>query len=37
MTGLAQLPDAEFILHAAQPRVKGIGTFAVRAHAILNE
>jgi len=37
MTGLAQLPDTGFVFHAAPPRVKGMGTFPVRAHAILNE
>lgn len=35
MTGLAQLPDADFQFHAAPPRVKGMGTFPVRAHAIV--
>ena len=37
MTGLAQLPATGFVFHAAPPRVKGMGTFPVRAHAILNE
>jgi kynurenine formamidase len=37
MTGLAQLPDAGFVFHAAPPRVRGMGTFPVRAHAILHE
>ena len=36
MTGLAQLPDDGFQFHAAPPRVKGMGTFPVRAHAILD-
>ncbi len=37
MTGLAQLPDADFVFHTAPPRVKGMGTFPIRAHAIRNE
>lgn len=37
MTGLAHLPDNGFQFHAAPPRVKGMGTFPVRAHAILDE
>jgi arylformamidase len=37
MTGLAQLPDAGFVFTATPPRVKGMGTFPVRAHAVLNE
>jgi arylformamidase len=36
MTGLALLPDHGFQFHAAPPRVKGMGTFPVRAHAILD-
>jgi arylformamidase len=36
MTGLAQLPDDGFQFHAAPPRVKGMGTFPVRAHAIID-
>ena len=35
MTGLEQLPDTDFMFHAAPPRVKGMGTFPVRAHAII--
>ena len=35
MTGLAQLPDTGFVFHAAPPRVKGMGTFPVRAHAVI--
>lgn len=35
MTGLEQLPDTGFVFHAAPPRVKGMGTFPVRAHAII--
>jgi kynurenine formamidase len=37
MTGLAQLPEADFVFLTAAPRVKGMGMFPVRAHAILNE
>ena len=36
MTGLGQLPDTGFVFNAAPPRVKGMGTFAVRAHAIVD-
>jgi arylformamidase len=36
MTGLALLPDDGFHFHAAPPRVKGMGTFPVRAHAIID-
>jgi arylformamidase len=36
MTGLAQLPDQGFQFHAAPPRIRGMGTFPVRAHAILD-
>ena len=36
MTGLEQLPESGFHFHAAPPRVKGMGTFPVRAHAILD-
>jgi arylformamidase len=35
MTGLEQLPDHGFKFHAAPPRIKAMGTFPVRAHAIL--
>jgi arylformamidase len=35
MTGLAALPDHGFQFHAAPPRIKGMGTFPVRAHAII--
>ncbi len=35
MTGLGALPDSGFIFHAAPPRIKGMGTFPVRAHAII--
>jgi arylformamidase len=37
MTGLTRLPDAGFRFHAAPPRVKGMGTFPVRAYAILSQ
>jgi arylformamidase len=37
MTGLAALPDQGFVFHAAPPRVRGMGTFPVRAHAIVEE
>jgi kynurenine formamidase len=36
MTGLVQLPDTGFMFHAAPPRIKGMGTFPVRAHAIID-
>jgi arylformamidase len=36
MTGLQQLPDTGFVFHAAPPRVKGMGTFPVRAHAVID-
>jgi arylformamidase len=36
MTGLEQLPDRGFQFHAAPPRIKGMGTFPVRAHASLD-
>ncbi len=36
MTGLEQLPESGFRFHAAPPRIKGMGTFPVRAHAILD-
>ncbi len=36
MTGLDQLPDDGFQFYAAPPRVTGMGTFPVRAHAILD-
>lgn len=35
MTGLGQLPEAGFRFTAVPPKVKGMGTFPVRAHAIL--
>ena len=36
MTSLEQLPEAGFSFHAAPPRIKGMGTFPVRAHAMLD-
>ena len=36
MTGLGQLPDAGFRFTAAPPKVRGIGTFPVRAYAVLD-
>ncbi|SEG85495.1 Kynurenine formamidase [Nonomuraea solani] len=35
MTGLAALPDEGFRFHAAPPMVAGMGTFPVRAYAIV--
>jgi arylformamidase len=35
MTGLGHLPEAGFRFTAVPPKVKGMGTFPVRAHAIL--
>jgi arylformamidase len=37
LCGLDQLPPSGFRFHAAPPRVVGIGTFPVRAYAILAE
>ena len=36
LTGLGQLPDRAFRFHAVPPKVKGMGTFPVRAFAILS-
>jgi arylformamidase len=36
MTGLEQLPDSGFTFNAPPPRVKGMGTFPVRAHAVID-
>lgn len=33
MTGLAGLPDTDFQFHAVPPKIKGLGTFPVRAFA----
>jgi kynurenine formamidase len=35
MTGLGQLPDQGFRFSAVPPKVRGMGTFAVRAYAVL--
>lgn len=35
LTGLAQLPESGFRFHAAPPMVAGLGTFPVRAYAIV--
>ena len=36
MTGLGQLPDEGFRFTAAPPKVRGMGTFPVRAYAVLD-
>ena len=36
MTGLGALPDSGFHFTAAPPKVKGMGTFPVRAYAVLD-
>ena len=36
MTGLGALPDGGFRFSAAPPKVKGMGTFPVRAYAVLD-
>jgi arylformamidase len=36
MTGLTNLPDRDFHFSAAPPKVKGMGTFPVRAYAVLD-
>ena len=36
MTGLAQLPDTGFRFSAVPPKVRGMGTFPVRAYAVLD-
>jgi kynurenine formamidase len=36
MTGLERLPDGGFRFSAVPPKVKGMGTFAVRAYAVLD-
>jgi kynurenine formamidase len=35
MTGLGQLPDEGFRFFAVPPKVRGMGTFPVRAYAVL--
>lgn len=37
LTNLGQLPDEGFVFNAPPPRVKGMGTFPVRAHAVMND
>jgi kynurenine formamidase len=36
MTGLGQLPDQDFRFSAVPPKVRGMGTFPVRAYAVLD-
>jgi kynurenine formamidase len=36
MTGLDQLPDSGFRFTAAPPAVQGMGTFPVRAFAVVD-
>jgi kynurenine formamidase len=36
MTGLGSLPDEGFRFSAVPPKIKGMGTFPVRAHAVLS-
>lgn len=35
LTNLAALPEAGFIFNAPPPRIRGMGTFPVRAHALV--
>ena len=35
LTRLGDLPDAGFIFNAPPPRIRGMGTFPVRAHALV--
>jgi arylformamidase len=35
MTGLGQLPDEDFRFFAAPPKIRGMGSFPVRAYAVL--
>ncbi|QDP19362.1 cyclase family protein [Sphingomonas xanthus] len=35
LTNLAALPDSSFRFHAVPPKVKGMGTFPVRAYALI--
>jgi arylformamidase len=37
LCGLDQLPAGGFRFHAAPPQVVGIGTFPVRAYAVLDD
>lgn len=36
LCGLEQLPDSGFVFHAAPVKVRGMGTFPVRAYAVLD-
>jgi kynurenine formamidase len=36
MTGLGQLPDHGFRFSAVTPKVAGMGTFPVRAYAVID-
>lgn len=36
MTGLGQLPESGFRFFATPPKVRGMGTFPVRAHAVID-
>ncbi|MBB4916100.1 cyclase family protein [Streptosporangium saharense] len=36
LTGLSALPDSGFRLHAAPPMITGLGTFPVRAYAVVD-
>jgi kynurenine formamidase len=35
MTDLGRLPDADFRFYAVPPKIRGMGTFPVRAYAVL--
>lgn len=35
LTGLSELPGEGFVFNAAPPRIRGLGTFPVRAHAVV--
>ena len=35
LTNLAALPEEGFLFNAAPPRIRGMGTFPVRAHAVI--
>jgi kynurenine formamidase len=37
LTGLDALPDIGFRFHAAPPLVAGLGTFPVRAYAVVDD
>jgi arylformamidase len=36
MTGLEQLPATGFRFYAVPPKIRGMGTFPVRAHAAID-